>query len=221
MRLNSYPSSATYMLQWIGSALVQVMACRLFGVKPLPELMLTYCHLSPKGQTVKLESKYTIFIYQNIFKDVCEMAAILSRRRRVDLTHYSVGPSDATWRQKTVLTLTQVMACCLTAPSHYLNQCWLIITDGYWHSSEGNFAASLSAINHCNWLKKYSSKISLKSPRPQWVNTCADAWWHIYIRSSNRAIIGSSNGSALVRHQALPLTDAGTLRSGPLGINSS
>ena len=26
------------------------------------------------------------------------------------------------------LTLAQVMACCLTAPSHYLNQCWLIIS---------------------------------------------------------------------------------------------
>ena len=25
-------------------------------------------------------------------------------------------------------TLAQVMACCLTAPSHYLNQCWLIIS---------------------------------------------------------------------------------------------
>ena len=25
--------------------------------------------------------------------------------------------------------LAQVMACCLTAPSHYLNQCWLIISD--------------------------------------------------------------------------------------------
>ena len=26
-------------------------------------------------------------------------------------------------------TLAQVVACCLTAPSHYLNQCWLIIRD--------------------------------------------------------------------------------------------
>ena len=34
--------------------------------------------------------------------------------------------------------LTQVMACCLTALSHYLNQCWLIISK-VWHSSEGNF----------------------------------------------------------------------------------
>ena len=40
----------------------------------------------------------------------------------------SLGPSDAIWRQKTGLTLAQVMACCLTAPSHYLNQCWLIIS---------------------------------------------------------------------------------------------
>ena len=33
-------------------------------------------------------------------------------------------------------TLVQVMACCLTAPSHYLNQCWLIISKVLWHSSE-------------------------------------------------------------------------------------
>ena len=28
------------------------------------------------------------------------------------------------------------MACCLTAPSHYLNQCWLIIRGVLWHTSE-------------------------------------------------------------------------------------
>ena len=33
------------MCQWIGSALVQVIACRLFGVRPLPEPMLAYCQL--------------------------------------------------------------------------------------------------------------------------------------------------------------------------------
>ena len=63
------------------------------------------------------------------------------------------------------------MACCLTAPSHYLNQCWLIISKVSWHSFEGNFTAGISAINQCNWLKIYSSKISLKSPRPQWLYT--------------------------------------------------
>ena len=41
----------------------------------------------------------------------------------------SLWPSDAIWRQGSRSTLVQVMACCLTAPSHYLNQCWLIISD--------------------------------------------------------------------------------------------
>ena len=40
----------------------------------------------------------------------------------------SLGPSDAIWRWRSWSTLVQVMACCLTAPSHYLNQCWLIIS---------------------------------------------------------------------------------------------
>ena len=39
--------SATYMHQWTGSALVQVMACRLFGAKPFPEPMLTHGQLHP------------------------------------------------------------------------------------------------------------------------------------------------------------------------------
>ena len=34
-----------YMRQWTESTLVQVMACRLFGLKPLPEPLLTYCSL--------------------------------------------------------------------------------------------------------------------------------------------------------------------------------
>ena len=40
----------------------------------------------------------------------------------------SLWPSDTIWRHKYGSTLAQVMACCLTAPSHYLNQCWLIIS---------------------------------------------------------------------------------------------
>ena len=36
-------------------------------------------------------------------------------------------PSDAIWLQRSGSTMAQVMACCLTAPSHDLNQCWLII----------------------------------------------------------------------------------------------
>ena len=46
----------------------------------------------------------------------------------------SLWPSDTIWRLRSGSTLIQVMACCLTAPSHYLNQCWLIISKAQWHS---------------------------------------------------------------------------------------
>ena len=60
--VNSSPPSAAYTRQWTGSALVPVMACRLFGAHPLPEPMLAYCQLDPWEQIlVKLESKYRSF----------------------------------------------------------------------------------------------------------------------------------------------------------------
>ena len=36
------------------------------------------------------------------------------------------------------------MACCLTAPSHYLNECWLIISENVWLSPEVNFTGTIS-----------------------------------------------------------------------------
>ena len=84
----------------------------------------------------------------------------------------SLGPSDAIWRQRSGSTLAQVMACCLTAPSHYLNQCWLVISGVHWDSSEGNFRKDTSALSH---YIKMSLKIAYinffyKSPSGQWVN---------------------------------------------------
>ena len=51
----------------------------------------------------------------------------------------SLLPSDVIWRYKSVSTSAQVMTCCLTAPSHHLNQCWIITSDVQWQSPEGNF----------------------------------------------------------------------------------
>ena len=45
--INSSPPSAAYMHQWIGSSLVQIMACRLLGPKSLSKPMLSYCQLNP------------------------------------------------------------------------------------------------------------------------------------------------------------------------------
>ena len=57
-KFNSSPPSATYMCQWIGLALVQIMACHLFGAKSLSKPVLCYCQLDHWRQTsVKFESK--------------------------------------------------------------------------------------------------------------------------------------------------------------------
>ena len=45
--VNLSPPSAAYMRQWIGSALVQIMACRLFSTNPLSKQMLVYCQVDP------------------------------------------------------------------------------------------------------------------------------------------------------------------------------
>ena len=47
VRVNSSPPGATYIRQWTGTALVHVMACRLFGAKPLSEPMLGCYQLDP------------------------------------------------------------------------------------------------------------------------------------------------------------------------------
>ena len=60
--INSSPPSAAYMHRWTGSSLVQAMACRLFGTKPLPEPMLAYCQLDSQEQiSVKFESEFYHF----------------------------------------------------------------------------------------------------------------------------------------------------------------
>ena len=59
----------------------------------------------------------------------------------------SLCPSDAIWRYRSGSRLALVMACCLMAPSHYPNQCWLIISQVLWHSSEGNFTGNVWDIS--------------------------------------------------------------------------
>ena len=81
---NSSPPSAAYRCQWTGSALVQIMACRLFGAKPLSKPMLGYWFFRNKLQ-YNFNEKTNIFIQENASENiVCEMAAILPRERWVN-----------------------------------------------------------------------------------------------------------------------------------------
>ena len=87
----------------------------------------------------------------------------------------SLWPGDAIWRHGTWSTFDRVMACCLMAQSHYLNQCWLIIGDVPWHSSLNDVKISINKTR----LKIAVFKMASRSPRGQWVNDALTLgkWW--------------------------------------------
>ena len=84
----------------------------------------------------------------------------------------SLWPSDATWWQRSWSTLAQVMACCLVAPSHYLNQCqwWLLINQVILHSPvKINFVVSGEAtILYIMGLKSKVQSYSLFQGPVSW-----------------------------------------------------
>ena len=58
----------------------------------------------------------------------------------------SMWPRDAIW-WLSGSTLAQEMVCCLTAPSHYLNQCWVIISKFQLYPPyEANFTRYISVV---------------------------------------------------------------------------
>ena len=77
---------------------------------------------------------------------------------------------DATWQRRPWATLAQIMACCLTSPSHYLNQRWLFVKGFVWHSAESNFIRHAHALNPKNLFADCIFKTIAISPRGQWVN---------------------------------------------------
>ena len=76
----------------------------------------------------------------------------------------SLWPRATIWRHGSESTLVQVIVCCLTAPSHYLNQ--------YCFFSSMNFVGHMRAISqklHMISICKMCSKITAASHRGQWV----------------------------------------------------
>ena len=83
----------------------------------------------------------------------------------------SLWPGDAIWRHGTRSTLAQVMACCLTALSHYLSQCWLIIGEVPWHSSQGIIIRRCEDSDQWKKIENCSFTMASRSPSGQWLNT--------------------------------------------------
>ena len=80
---NSSPPSVAYMLLWIGSAFVQIMACRLVGTKPLSKQCWAIVNWTLINTLQLNFNQITkLFIHDNAFQNiVCEMAAILFNGR--------------------------------------------------------------------------------------------------------------------------------------------
>ena len=76
-------------------------------------------------------------------------------------------PCNAIWWHTSGSTLDQVMACCLMAPSHYLNQCWHISKGVLWYSPENNFSENTPDINSAN---RFEIKILKLFPHFPWAN---------------------------------------------------
>ena len=93
--------------------------------------------------------------------------AIVQQNKVVNILR-SLQPRDVIWRHNSGSTLFQVMACYLEAPSHYLNQYWLIIGEYLWHHLMTISQEMLKISNIEMSLKKYSFKITVASPRGQW-----------------------------------------------------
>ena len=113
----------------------------------------------------------------------------------------SSRPSDAIWWQRSGSTLAQVMACCLTAPSHYLNQCWPMISEVLCNSYDTNFTENTSNVYHWNEFKISQIVTAVKSPRGQWVS-------NVNSLGQNYAYIHQHTGQSLLQIMACHLIGA-------------
>ena len=61
------------------------------------------------------------------------------------------------------------MTCCLTAPSHYLNQCWVFFIKFLLHSPSSKFTASAQITILYNGFENYTFETTATHPMGQWV----------------------------------------------------
>ena len=150
-----WPSDAIWCLRsW--SIMVQVMACCLTAASHYqnqswfttrtPQLV-GFCLLSMKSSSINSRVMFKWIL-------------------KISPNH--CGPSDVILQQRSWPPLVQVMACCFMAPSHNLNQCWLMTNKAPWHSPKSYFTASDQATALYNKFENHTFKIKATSPRGQW-----------------------------------------------------
>ena len=91
-----------------------------------------------------------------------------------DLRHFnSLWPSDAICQHWSGSTF----ACCLMAPSHYLNHCWHHISEILWYSPGKNFQVIAYATILNDGFENDTFKITATLPSDQLVNAYVRQLW--------------------------------------------
>ena len=139
--------------------------------------------------------------------------------------------TDTIWQCGTWSTLDGIMACCLTALSHFLKQYWPIVSGMLLHSLGAVSLGGVQGIYHYIekiWYVEISSPKSLAScpilvsQFTQCLLNVLTHWGRVtHICVDNLNIIGSDNGLSPGRRQAITWTNVGILLKGPLGTNFS
>ena len=144
----------------------------------------------------------SIFPHRDYYQPLWKWHVVSKSLKRLfrKLTHIlknSLMPYDTRWHQGYSFTLVQVMACCLAAPTHYLNQYWslrnklqLNLNKKYFSLKNMHFKCCLQNVSHfflpvsssillstsrcCQWSPKSTSQghtCSRKSSVPQILTT--------------------------------------------------
>ena len=107
----------------------------------------------------------------------------------------TLWPIDNIWWHRSGSTLAQVIACCLMAPSHYLNQCWLIIiSDVQWQSPRAISQEIPQPSIKKMWLKVTYPKFHSTLPGANELYSCDISTWRVTSNSSGIIISPVSEG---------------------------
>ena len=128
-------SAYLYGIMRLGSTLVQVMACCCLPTSHYLNQCWFIVNCIKVNKLLVTNFKWNIFIVENAAEKCLQDDSHFVILQCVN----SLWPRDAIWQHRSGPTLAQVMASCPTAPSHYLTQCWLCISEVLCLSSEGDF----------------------------------------------------------------------------------
>ena len=165
--VNSLRPSATYMRRWTGTSLVQGMACRLFGTKPLPKPMLACCQLDTWEQiSAKFESKFYHFHSRKCRLQTWRPifwgggGSLVIHTKIADKLHwckkYLKLFSD---KEETCQCVQKMFA--NTAPIHHMDQIWLLT---HWGREKTAAISKCIFFNENVWnLFKISLKVRINN----------------------------------------------------------